>query len=315
MRILAFTLGLLVALMATPVHAGQVVLRQNVEVTDNYVRLGDLFSDAGGMAEAIVAYAPAPGKRAIFDARWLYRVARNHRLVWRPITLRDRAVVRRFSHTIGRQEIEDHILAMLMDRGLDTDMEVALSNRMMRLHVPGDSDASIAVDDLTYDPRSGRVTAIVTAPAGDPAAQRVRVTGQAHRMRELPVLARRMTAGEVIKKSDLKWTRVRSDRLQQDVIVDPAELIGRVPRNPLRAMMPLRTSEVRRPIVVAKGSAVTMVLRRPGMLLTAKGLALDDGSKGDTIKVSNSHTSLVIDAEVIGTNMVTVRLPNRVAMN
>ena len=315
MRILAITLGLSVALLATPVHAAQVILHQNVEVTGNYVRLGDLFTDAGDMAEAIVAYAPAPGKRAIFDARWLYRVARNHRLAWRPITLRDRAVVRRFSHTIGRQEIEDHILAMLMELGVDADMQVVLSNRMMRLHVPGDADASMAVDDLMYDARTGRITAMVTAPAGDPAAQRVRVTGRVHRMRELPVLARRMTSGEVIGKSDLKWTRVRTDRLQQDVIFDSAELIGRVPLRPLRAMVPLRASDVRRPIVVAKGSVVTMVLRRPGMLLTAKGLALDSGSKGDTIKVSNTHTSLVVDAEVVSTNTVTVRPASRVAMN
>ncbi len=313
MRILAITIGLLVAMLATSVQAAQVVLRQNVEVTGDYVRLGDLFSGAGDMTEAIVAYAPAPGKRAVFDARWLYRVARNHRLAWRPITLRDRAIVRRFSHTIGRQEIEDNILAALIERGVDGDVQVALSNRMMRLYVPGGSDPTVAIDDLVYDARTGRITAIVTAPAGDPAAQRVRVTGQVHRMRDLPVLARRMASGEVIKKSDLKWIRQRSDRLQQDVIVDPAELVGRVPRRPLRAMTALRASDVRRPVVVARGSTVTMVLRRPGMLLTAKGLALDDGSLGDTIKVSNTHSSLVIDAEVIGTNMVTVRPANRVA--
>jgi flagellar basal body P-ring formation protein FlgA len=315
MRILAIAIGLLVALVATPVQAGQVVLHQNVEVTGGYIRLGDLFSDAGEMTEAIVAYAPAPGRRAIFDARWLYRVARNHRLAWRPITLRDRAVVTRFSHTIGRREIEDHILALLTEQGIDADMQVVLGNRMMRLHVPGDSDASIAVDDLMYDPRTGRVTAIVTAPAGDPAAQRIRVTGQVHRMRDLPVLARPMSNGQVIGKSDLKWMRVRSDRLQRDVIFDPAELIGRVPRHSLRSMMALRTSDVQRPVVVTKGSIVTMILRRPGMMLTAKGLALDNGSHGDTIKVSNTHSSLVVDAEVTGTNMVTVRPARRVAMN
>ena len=315
MRTLAIAIGLAVALLATAAQASQVVLRQQVEVTGSYVRLGDLFTGAGERAESIVAYAPAPGKRAVFDARWLYRVARNHRLVWRPISLNDRAVVRRFSHAITRQEVEDHIHAVLVEQGLDGDMQVAIGNRMLRLFVPGDSNATIAIDDLSYDARSRRFSAVVTAPANDPAAQRVRVTGRVHRIRDVPVLARRIKMGETIRKTDIKWIRDRSDNLQRDIVLDPKELVGMVPRRPLSAMTPVRTHDVRRPIAVKKGGLVIIILRRPGMLLTAKGRALEDGSHGDVIQVSNTQSNTVIDAEVTGTNKVAVRPTGRIAMN
>ena len=69
--------------------AGQAkaVLRESVSVKSKLVRLNDLFSGTGEKADIAVAYAPVPGKRAIFDSRWLYRVARAYGLSWRPLGL------------------------------------------------------------------------------------------------------------------------------------------------------------------------------------------------------------------------------------
>ena len=58
--------------------AEEAILKSAAIVEGRYITLGDLFENAGVRADTNVAYAPAPGKRAIFDARWLYRVARAH---------------------------------------------------------------------------------------------------------------------------------------------------------------------------------------------------------------------------------------------
>ncbi len=52
------------------------MLREHVVVEENVIRLNDLFTNVTERAEAPVAYAPQAGKRAVLDARWLYRVAR-----------------------------------------------------------------------------------------------------------------------------------------------------------------------------------------------------------------------------------------------
>ena len=44
------------------------VLRKNITIQGEAVRLGDIFDGAGVDADAIVAYAPAPGRRAIHSA-------------------------------------------------------------------------------------------------------------------------------------------------------------------------------------------------------------------------------------------------------
>ncbi len=295
--------------------AGPVALHGHVLVNSDLVLLGDIFTGAGDKAKIPIAYAPAPGKRAVFDARWLSRVARAHGLDWRPAGIRDRTVVKRESFVIGREEIEDVILAALIDRGAEPGLNVELSNRMLRLHVAGDSTATVAVEDSVYEPRTKRFTAIIVAPADDPSAKRIRVTGRLIKVSDVPVLARRVMSGELIGEGDIEWIKVRSARLQRDIILDAGDLIGKSPQRGLRAGRPVRTSEVRRPLLVSKSSLVTIVLQAPSMVLTSRGRALEQGSDGDTIRVVNTHSNTVIEAQIIGHGRVTVRTLDTVAMN
>ncbi|MFQ5618925.1 MAG: flagellar basal body P-ring formation chaperone FlgA [Rhodospirillales bacterium] len=320
MKILLILLVLALSVLAPPpaaaaaAEAAAVTLRQSVTVSGRLVRLGDLFVPAGDKAEAAVAYAPAPGKRAIFDARWLYRVARAYGLNWRPLSIDEKAVVARESIVIGRREIADHILAALVDKGVDADMRVELSNRMLRIHVPGNSTATVAVEDVAYDARTRRFVAIVAAPADDPAARRIRVTGRVHRVVDVPVLTRRVLAGEVIRERDVKWISMRSDRLQRDTIQDSAALIGKSPRRGLRAGGPVRVSDVRLPVLVPRRSLVTILYRVRSMTLTAQGRALEDGGAGDTVRVVNTQSNTVVQAVVTGANRVSVQPTGPIAM-
>ena len=320
MKILPFLLALALSVLAPPAaaapaaEAAPVTLRQSVTVSGGMVRLGDLFVPAGDKAEAAVAYAPAPGKRAIFDARWLYRVARAYGLNWRPLGNNEKAVVVRESIVIGRREIADTILAALVDKGVDADMQVELSNRMLRIHIPSDSTTTVAVEDVAYDPRTRRFIAIVAAPADDPAARRIRVTGRVHRVIDVPVLTRRVLAGEVIRERDVKWIAMRGDRLQRDTIQDPGALIGKSPRRGLRAGVPVRVSDVRLPVLVPRRSLVTITYRVRSMTLTARGRALEDGGAGDTVRVANIQSNTVVQAVVTGVNRVSVQPVGPVAM-
>ena len=320
MKILPILLALALSVLAPPAAAAPaagaapVTLRQSVTVSGGLVRLGDLFVPAGDKAEAAVAYAPAPGKRATFDARWLYRVARAYGLNWRPLSIHEKAVVARESIIIGRREIADHILAALVDKGVDADMRVELSNRMLRIHVPGGSTATIAVEDVAYEPRTRRFIAIVAAPADDPAARRIRVTGRVHRVIDVPVLTRRVLAGEVIRKRDVKWIAMRGDRLQRDTIQDSGALIGKSPRRGLRAGVPVRVSDVRLPVLVPRRSLVTIMYRVRSMTLTAQGRALEDGGAGDTVRVANTQSNTVVQAVVTGANRVSVQPAGPIAM-
>ena len=293
----------------------KVVLRESVVVKSKLVRLGDLFSNTGAKADITVAYAPAPGKRALFDARWLSRVARAYGLDWRPLGLQDQIMVERESQIITRAEIEDSIHAALISQGAERSMTVELSNRLLRLYVASGSLATVGVEDVAYEPRTGRFTAIVVAPARDPRATRTRVTDRLVKITEVPVLNRRMLRNEVITKGDIKWIKVRADRLRRGTITDSNELIGMAVKRGAKAGLPLQAGAIQRPILVAKGSLVTIILKAPKMILTAQGKALDNGADGDTVRITNTQSKKVIEAEVTGMGRVAVLPTGFVAMN
>lgn len=295
--------------------AAPVLLNDQVVVGDRLVRLGDLFANVSAdKAEIPVAYAPEPGREAILDARWLYRVAHHYGIDWRPLSAKEQAVVVRDSITVGRTEIEEHVHAALVERGVDPAMGVELSNRMMTLYLPAGAGSQIAVDDVYHDPRSGRFTATITAPAGSPQADRIRVTGRAFRTVEVPVIASRLLPGDLIDRSDIEWIKVRADDLQRDALVDAADLVGRTPTRGLAAGQPVRSRDIRDPLLVERGQLVTIYHRHPLMTLAVQGKALQNGSKGDVVRVQNTRSNTVVEATVSGAGRVVVQPPERLAM-
>ncbi len=326
-RILTIGLTILALSTTIAVGAGQekgvqnlgdqapVTLQESVRLDGKIVYLGDLFMNIGDKAKIAVAYTPEPGKRTIFDANWLSRIARTHRLKWRPMSRYDRVVIERSSIVISREQIAEEVLQALIDQGAEADMEVEFSNRMLRMHVGGDALAVVGVEDSILDARTNRFSAIIHAPAGDPGAKRIRITGRLHRTSEVPVPARRILSSEILQKEDIKWIKVRSRRLQNDVILSDLDLIGKSPRRGLRAGQPIRTSAVRRPVLIKKGSLVTIILTSSKMTLTSKGKANSAGSEGDLIQVTNIQSKTIIEAEVIGAGRVAVRPAAQLAMN
>lgn len=296
-------------------EAGPVSLNDHVVVDARVVRLGDLFNNAGEKSEISVAYAPSPGERAVFDARWLYRVARGYKLDWRPLSGMTQTVVERASITIPRDEIKSQILFELADRGVTDNMDIEFSSRFGELHLPTGSDPVIAVEDLNYQERTGRFSAIIVAGSGMDMT-RIRTTGRAFRTVEVPVLKSRILRGDLIREADLEWVRMKADRVQADVLIDMAELIGKTPRRGIRAGHPIRGNDVTRPLLVEKNSLVTIIHRVPNMMLTAQGKALQNGADGDIVQIRNGRSNQVIEAEVVGPGRVAVRtLSQQVSMS
>ncbi|MDV7339066.1 flagellar basal body P-ring formation chaperone FlgA [Terasakiella sp. A23] len=287
---------------------GPVSLRENIVVSGSYIRLGDLFTNAPqDKADTAVAYAPKPGRKASFDARWLFRVARAYGLQWRPLSADLRTMVTRDSITINRDEIQDALMASLLEHDLPQNAKIELSNRNLRIHVPSEIMPEVTIEDVTFNRRSMRFAAIVAVGERNMTPnQRVRVTGQIHKMIDVPTLARRMAKGEVIAENDIQWVQLRADRTQRDIITDVHSLIGMSPKRHLRPEKPIRAADIQRPVLVEKGKLVTIFLKKPGLMLTSQGRALQDGADGETIRITNTNTSRTVEAVVVGASMVTV---------
>ena len=188
-----------------------ITLNNHITVQDGVIRLGEVFEGTGEYAERVIAYAPRPGSRAVFDARWLKRVAGAFKLNWRPDSSAQRIVIERDSQVITKSEIETLLFERLVAEGGDTSSRVALANRSFRLHLPVGEEYLLGIDQISFDSTTGRFSAVLAW--GNAKDERRRVTGRMERMTEVPVLAKRIMGGTLIEESDLKWVELPQARL------------------------------------------------------------------------------------------------------
>lgn len=138
--------------------------------------------------------------------------------------------------------------------------------------------------------------AAVTAPAlaDAPQADSVRVVVPAHDI----------ARGEVIAKADLIYGTIPSTSSVNGIATTVDDLDGREARRQLRAGETVRADDVRRPILVTKGSTVTMTFDLPGVSLTAIGRAVSEGGLGESVTVLNPVSYRQITATVTGAGQV-----------
>ncbi|WP_229519221.1 flagellar basal body P-ring formation chaperone FlgA [Massilia rhizosphaerae] len=89
-----------------------------------------------------------------------------------------------------------------------------------------------------------------------------------------------------------------------DPISNPADAVGQMSRRMLRPGDILRSGQLRAPILVKRGDAVTMVARREGIEVSMAGEALDEGGKGAVVRVRNVGSGQVVRMRVVAPGTV-----------
>ena len=109
--------------------------------------------------------------------------------------------------------------------------------------------------------------------------------------------------GTTIGEADLSYATAAND-VMNGTVTTMNDIVGMQARRTLRAGETLRLEDLRHPVVVTKGSTVTMTFEAPGLVLTASGRAMSEGGMGDTVTVQNPASYRQISAIVIGPGQV-----------
>jgi flagella basal body P-ring formation protein FlgA len=123
------------------------------------------------------------------------------------------------------------------------------------------------------------------------------------------VPAHDIARGQTIMDSDLTFATVPGTALMAGTVTTLAAIKDMEARRMLHAGEALRADDVRHPVVVTKGQAITMLFHAPGVDLTAMGRAMGEGGVGDTITVQNPSSFRMINGVISGPGTVTATGP------
>jgi flagellar basal body P-ring formation protein FlgA len=291
-------------LLAT--HANAAALRELAVVNDDVIRVNDLFDGVTRNGEAVVGHAPAPGKEIAVNARMLNRVANTYNINWSPRTGNETITVRRDAHIIDTKMIEQSVRDALAEKGLAGSYALTLNSPDIRFVIPADLPATVAVTDLDYTAGREVFTATVVAPSRDNPVKTMTISGQVARSISVPTLSRNMRRGEMISMNDIQFVDMPERLIARDQILDADQLVGMTPARVLTSGRPIKESDITAPQLISRGDDITIQYNVGGMILTAKGRALDNGAKGEFVRVTNLSSAKQLQGEVTASRTVTV---------
>ncbi len=305
-------IGLTVILFATPLF-GAPVLRQNIIVIGSVVTVGDMFENAGTLAEEGLFRAPAPGTRGEVSLE-------NIRLAISKAGFTEfenpgfaNVSVARSGIRVDADMLNSLIASDLTRRGL---LSGGVGVTALFDDQPGDlfaaqTDNPVTLQSLRYVPGSNRFTARFEI------AGQNRYTDYSGRLDfsvSAPHLTRSLSAGTILQASDIVMRDIALQSAQAQGAPELDQLVGSQLLRQLREGTPVRFNDVTDPILITRNDIVTLYLKTGALTLTVKGQALADASRGQVVSVLNLLSNRVVQGIAINPGTVEIQSnSNRVA--
>jgi flagella basal body P-ring formation protein FlgA len=306
------TLTIAALLTSVTVSVAAPVLRSEVTVTAPVVTVGDMFDDAGVLAEKALFRAPAPGTTGTVS---LDAVREAAALVGLTDYVADgvlRVRVARDATTVDAQMLTGLIVDDLRNRGIVGDGVVVQTH----FDRPDLSFSAEAVPDpvqlaaLRYTPGNGNFSArLVIAGTDAP----VDIAGRIEMMVEAPHLATTLAAGSVLAPADIEMRLIPLRQAETMGVPSLTQLVGKQLTRQSRAGMLLKASDVIEPHVVERNAMVTVRLQTGPMTLTVKGQALNAAAAGQPVQVLNSVSNRILHGVALPSGAVEIRTDLAVA--
>ena len=308
-----YVIAIIVCLM-TWLSGGQITfagiadIKREAYVEGEIVTLGDLFENLDEMHDLWVMDAPAPGRKTYISASYLAQLTRQHGVYWRNSQAIKQVAVYRRGKEVARRDLVDLLTEAAKDSlGDGREHSVSLYGANQNIILPLDSaveELEVAKFDLNR--QNGRFTATIDYPVGQNNRSSVVLNGKLVEVVYVPALSKSVTPGTVITARNIKWVPQALYGVGKNIVRSQDQILGMTVRRPLKAEVPVRLSDLKRPEIVHRGSLVNITFETPKMTLTVVGKAMEDGGAGDVIRVMNAASLKTMEALVTGPNEVQV---------
>ncbi len=266
----------------------RVVLRPEVVVKEDWIRLGDIaeVSDAS-LEDLVIMPAPEAGDLLRVDSGDLKQILAQRGIFAEVV---GKSLVSRKENLVPSEQLRKELSEILERAGYELDQAV-LPN------VVGKGKIEISYPSMC----GGRC--YVRVKVGDHnlfVRVRPRVKGKAWRVK------RDLLPGEVVGEEDVEL--VNCLNFKEDLFPFNTSPVGWTVRRVVRKGEFLLRGEVSRRYVIRRGDKVEIFVQGGGILVKALGVSLESGAPGDVIRVKNVDSGRIILGKVIGPNRVEVDL-------
>ena len=284
------------------------VLRGNIIISENVLRVGDLFENAGDSHGLALYRAPRPGKQGVLNATRLKKRLARFNLHWENKNALSEVIVRRASQMVPFADIEtalkNRIASQLNDPSMAQDMEIQIKEKLEDFYISDLDTPQIDIRHMNYNARTGRFSAILSVSGKNERANPMSISGLAYEVAEVAVLRNPIERNDTIGKSDINIIRLPVRQVSNKFATSVEDLEGRKAKKNLSSGRPIRKSDIALPRLVNRGDLVTVLYQSGNLTITARGVAMENGVMGRSIRIKNPHSKRMLEAVVTGPSVV-----------
>lgn len=283
-------------------------LKPDTVLKGDVITLGDIFYDPPHDADKVLGPAPRPGSEMVLDAQALTQVAMALNLPWRPATGAEHISLSRSATLIEESRIKDALKSALAQKGMPGTFDLIFAAGAGDMILPDDQPASFDITSLSFDLEKRTFKAALAAPNVQKPLIRNEISGSIEQIIAVPVLKDSLSNGAIIGPRDIDTINVPARQINSQTVLDANNIIGMTPRRTVVAGTPVKAEDLAAPQIIQRGKTVLMVYKNGPLTLTAQGKALDNGAKGDVVRVVNASTNRSLQAVAVAENEVEVRM-------
>lgn len=294
----------LALLLTSSVTIAAPVLKSHIVVTGSVVTIGDMFEDAGLVAEDAIFRAPKPGTSGMVSVADIRAAVSRLGISFDPQGL-DAVRVSRAAALVDESTLGALIMRDLAGRGiLATGMSanVHFANPIPAMNAEAVPQPASIVG-LRYMPGTGSFSARIAVAGFE---QSLEVAGSIELLIEAPHLTRSFPAGTILSPSDIVMRPVPLRFAESTGVAQLNDVVGKALTRQSREGMMLKPNDVAVPALIAKNDLVTIYFRQGAMTLTVKGQAITSATRGAPVQVLNLMSKRVISATAIAAGAVEV---------
>ncbi len=303
---------------AVPAFAGPLTITVNdkAAVKGPYMTLGEIATITGedpGRIEQLsrlqLGYAPAPGSNTVLTKELLgTRLAATGAdlsgVVWQvsqtiSVMTESQVVSGQSLTDMATQAVHNKLTGIVgeltvVPAVIPTDVNVPLGMVQVVAEIPG---------GVRF---TGFTTAYATIFVDGQRYSSVPVRLAVKLYQQVAVAARAISGREMLTADSIRFERADIGRLAAGYITDGDQVIGLQSRRLIMQGTVITSQLLEKPILITRGSAVTIVARMGDIEVTVNGQALQDGIKDQLIRVQNVNSRRIIAARVVDNTTVLV---------
>lgn len=117
-----------------------------------------------------------------------------------------------------------------------------------------------------------------------------------------------LARGATVGADDIQLVDTDITRLNGQYLSRVEDAVGLSLKRQLNAGTPITGDMLAQPTLIKRGDAVTITVESDGLAVRMPGVALSDGRRGEQIRVKNSNSAKVVDAQVTEAGQVAVAM-------